>query len=191
MKSVQMTLSVMMPGFGHVLSGRVTKGVILWALFSALVVGSFARAVVLGYSASADWLFTCVVIGGAAVWAYAVVDTIKFTYGLGRRPDPEQLDALCRAGMTHYIRDELDEAADWFRQAERLSRRDPCVQLSLATVHELQGNRRAARCALRRCARFDEQGAWTDDIDELWAKLKLGPQQRCAPAEGALTPDAP
>ena len=167
-----MALSIVMPGFGHVLSGRVTKGVILWALFSALLVGSFARAVVLGYHASADWLFTCVTLGAGALWAYAVVDTIEFTYGLGRRPDPEQLDALFRAGMAHYIRDELDEAADLFRQAEKLSRRDPYVQLNLATVHALQGDHRAARRALRRCVRLDEQGAWTDDIDELYARLE-------------------
>ena len=171
MNFAQVALSVIMPGFGHVLSGRVAKGVVLWALFLLPVVAGAARAVVLDSNPGDDALFWCSLVAAGAVWAHAVVDAIDFTYGLGPQPDPEQVDDLLRVGMTHLMRDELGPALGVFRRAAKMARRDPFVQVNLATLYALTGQVRAAARALRRCERLDEEGKWTDDVEALAASL--------------------
>lgn len=172
-KRIQLVLTVLLPGSGHILSGRVSRGVILWALFFVAILGSAARVVVLNYAALSDWVLACLTITAAGVWAHAIVDFTDFTFGLGRRPDPDEVEALFRAGLIHYIRDELDEAAAQFSQAAKVTRRNPDAHVNLAHVYALQGDVRAARRSLRRCVRFDEEGQWADDVETLEARLKV------------------
>jgi len=58
-----------------------------------------------------------------------------------------------------------------FRRAAKMARRDPFVQVNLATLYALTGQVRAAARALRRCERLDEEGKWTDDVEALAASL--------------------
>ena len=171
-KRLQLVLTVLLPGSGHILSGRVSRGVILWALFLAAILGRAACVVVLNHDATSDRVLTCLTVAAAGVWAHAIVDFADLAYGLGRQPDADEVDALFRSGMVHYIRDELDEAAAQFTEAAKLTRRNPDAHINLAHVQALQGDLRAAQRSLRRCARFDEEGKWTDDANTLLENLK-------------------
>jgi len=146
--------------------------VALWALFFVAILGGTVRVLLKNYDVSSDCLLACLTVAAAGVWAHAIVDLADLTYGLGRRADPDEVDALFRAGMIHYIRDELDQAAAQFTEAAKQTPREPDAHVNLAHVHALLGDARAAKRSLRRCLRFDEEGKWADDVEVLEERLR-------------------
>ncbi len=181
MNSATIVLLSFIPGFGHMFSGRLTKGGMIWGMFMTFALLAYVRGLTLKAPAATDWLFMAFLIAGGVTWAWSIVDALDFTFGLGRQPDPDEVDRLMRAGLVSYMRNDLDAAAERLRQAARLMPREPAVAMHLATIALTQANASAAKRALRRCDSLDEMGYWTFDIDVLRRRLSGKPPDDSAP----------
>jgi len=167
MNPASIILLSFIPGFGHMLSGRLTKGGTIWGMFMTFAIMAYVRGLTLKTPASTDWLFMAFLIAGGVTWAWSIVDALDFTYGLGKRADPDEVDRLMLAGLVSYMRNDLDAAAEHLRQARRLTPREPAIAMHLATIALAQSDASAAKRAFRRCDSLDEKGYWTFDLNVL------------------------
>ncbi len=172
MKAAPVILSIIMPGFGHLWSGRVAKGALAWAAFLGFALMAYVRGLTLKRGAAGDAAFAALLAAAGAVWAWAIVDALDFTYGLGAHADPDEVDDWLRAGVAALLRGDAEEAVSALERARRLAPREPAAALHLAEAAWVKGDKRKALRALRRCRRLDEGGEWAYDMEELYHRIR-------------------
>lgn len=191
---IPILLSALLPGMGHIATGRVLKGIAVFFLFGFALDGwvySRAAAVLpperslLGPAA----LRNASLALGSLLWAYAVLDTAAIA--LRRRRIAAKAEAATghiRDALAAYLRNEPQAALASLRAALRINDQDPDALFYLGAIHASLGQARQARKALHKCIRYDHGGKWDAQAqDQLLALEPREPERRPAPPAPAET----
>lgn len=163
---VPVCLSMVLPGAGHLAAGRPARGILIFFLFGFAVDGwIYSQAASVLPPTHTPVSLPLIRYGalalGAALWAFAVFDTVSLA--LRRRriaAKAEAADAHVREALVAYLRSDLDAAVQQLRAALRINDQDPDALFHLGVVYAGMGQPRKARRALRQCIRYDHDGKW-------------------------------
>ena len=160
--------SALLPGAGHVISGRQLKGIFIAFVFALALMTAVFRVFVRWPEASllGDPTFLLAAVAGVALWIWAFLDLFKALFGFRRTAPRPQVDQHLRQGTTHYLRGELQEAERELTLAANLAPRDVDVRIHLARVYRAIGLKRKCRRLLRKCRALDTEEKWAAEIEE-------------------------
>ncbi len=184
-------VSLALPGIGHIVAGRVLKGILLFFLFGFAVDGwvySQAASVLPREQAllSLPAMRNGSLALGGLLWAFAVFDTAAIA--LRRRriaAKAEAADGHFRSALAAYLRNDYEAALKSLRAALRINDHDPDAYFHLGVIYASLGQPRKARKALRLCIRHDHDGKWDAQAQDQLQALEPPPASRPAPVPPA------
>jgi len=163
--------SIILPGLGQMLLGRVARGAMLLITFGVCVdVGLFAQFYLHALPAARRALTLGPYALAALVWLYGIVDAVRLTL-----PDVEDVrrrrDEHFRRGLLHFLKDELGEAEAEFGRAIQLDPDDVDARYHLALTLKAADDPKRARRAFRRCREADEHNKWARETEQRLREL--------------------
>jgi len=160
--------SALLPGAGHIISGRQLKGIFIAFVFALALMMAVFRVFVQWPEASVigDQTFLLAAVAGFAVWWWAFLDLFQALFGFRRTAPRSEVDQHLRQGTTHYLRGELQEAERELTLAAKLAPRDVDVRIHLARVYRDIGLKTKYRRLLRKCRSLDTEEKWAAEIEE-------------------------
>ena len=165
--------SLILPGVGQVLRGRIAVGI-------AFFVGFVALLDVFAYAAfrtppAAEWQIATVLGCLCLVWFGCQAHLGYLLYGLDPNRDAERKELAFHEGLRYYLRDELPEAIRQFESVLRMDRFDRDAHFHLGVCLSRGGSyRRAIRC-FKKCIEFDDDRKWAGEVAE---EIHKAEQQR-------------
>ena len=168
MRTFAIVASALLPGAGHIISGRQLKGIFIAFVFALALMLAVFRLFVLWPESSAigDKTFLLSAGAGAATWLWAFADLFNALFGFRRTAPRPEVDQHLRQGTTHYLRGELQDAERELTLAARLAPRDADVRIHLARVYRAIGLKAKYRRMLRKCRSLDIEEKWAAEIEE-------------------------
>ncbi|MBI4712576.1 MAG: hypothetical protein HY762_04655 [Planctomycetes bacterium] len=162
MKLLALLLSVFLPGLGQVWLSRYRRGI---ALFFSVVILLDLALVIIPFSVPS--LSAIIFI----LWAFAVIiyiynlnDIIWVVFLRERRSLAEKKKPLFQEGVKFYLANNLDNAAESFRQVLKLDRDDIDVMFYLALVYKNMGKHGNGRRMFNKCSNLDLNNKWKQQI---------------------------
>jgi hypothetical protein len=180
MRLLAMIVSALLPGAGHIVTGRQFKGILIAFAYVLAVMVALLRIFLVWPEGSiaTDGAFLLSAGAGLTLWVLAFLDRYGALYGF-RRPAPRwEVDRHLRQGVIHHLRGELPEAEQELALAVKLAPRDVDVQMHLARVYRDSGLKKKCRRLLKKCRWLDEEQKWTAEIEEGLANLKKSRGQK-------------
>ncbi len=154
--------------WGYLRTGRVARGAALmvggWVLADVALLARFA------YDHQGG-VYLCALLG---MQVYSLVEFTLFVVRrwLRRRPAARDRRAsLYRQAVTHYVRNELDQAEQLQRQLMRADPWDVDVAVALGCLLVRRGEPRRARRTLRAASALDRDARYVDVIREELARV--------------------
>ena len=174
MPKLPILVSVVIPGLGHVLLDRCVQGVLIFLLYlltlDALVLtaGPYGKDPTSGLSR----LGKAPVGAAVLVWAWAIGSSAYIGWRRRRIAETIGEDKYIREGLTHYLRDELDRAADRFVAALEINESDVDALFHLAMTYKAMRMAKEAVKTLRDCRTLDLAKKWEWEIQRELAALE-------------------
>lgn len=99
-------VSMLLPGAGHILTGRQLKGSLLTFLYALAVMSVLFRIFVVcpEGAIARDAAFYAAVGASLAIWWWAFLDLFFLLFGFHRTAPRSQIDQHLRQGTVHYLR---------------------------------------------------------------------------------------
>ena len=168
MRIFAIVVSALLPGAGHIISGRQLKGVFIAFVFALALMLALSRIFVVWPEGSlfGDTTFLLAAAGGFAVWLWAFLDLFRALFGFRRTAPRSEVDQHLRQGAAHYLRGELQDAERELALAAELAPRDVDVRIHLARVYRAVGQKGKYRRLLRKCRALDTDEKWAAEIEE-------------------------
>jgi tetratricopeptide (TPR) repeat protein len=138
----------------------------LFAVFGLAIDGVLLGLYGPVFGASADSLIVGAGLFAILLWGYGLYDVWRKTFGRLREGLRAEEAKHFRAGLVHYLGENLDEATREFLFVLRLDDEDIDALFYLAMTHQRAGRYPHARRLFRKCQALDVWGKWTDEIGQ-------------------------
>ena len=169
--------SLILPGIGHILLGRIALGVAFF-LGVVVVMNVYAWEVFRMMAPAREWQGKALLGGLCLLWGGCQAHVIWLLYIANPARHAARREEAFREGLRHYMRDEFADAISRFEEVLRIERFDFDAWFHMGVCHSRAGNyRRAVRC-LKKCVEFDEERKWATEVAQEMQKARAARKQK-------------
>ena len=172
--------SLILPGIGHVVRGRIAVGVAFF-LGVVVVTNVYAWAAFRVMPPAPEWQRDLLVGGLCLLWAGCQAHLLWLLYIANPARHAARREEAFREGLEHYVRNELADAIGRFDEALRIERFDCDAWFHLGVCHSRAGGyRRAVRC-FKKCTEFDDERKWGEEVAQEMRKAQAARKKKPQP----------
>jgi len=172
--------SLVLPGVGHILRGRITVGV---AFFAGVIVLLNLLAYVVFRPApdGPEQQAAVLVCGLSALWLGCQAHLAYLLYGVNPAKYARQKEDIFHEGLRHYVRDELADAIRRFEDVLRFESFDYDAYFYLGLCHRSAGRHKSAVRCFKKCVEFDDDQKWAAEVAQELAKARAARKAKAKP----------
>ncbi|MCZ6602740.1 MAG: tetratricopeptide repeat protein [Planctomycetota bacterium] len=148
------------PGVGHVLLDRHPIGVYLFTVFAVSANGALVGARLWVNREHQFFILLLSTLGLLLVYPHAFVSIWRLTFGVNEVAKAGARAERLKQAVSHYLKGQLDDAAEILRKLLRQDELDVDCLFYLAMIHRDRGDRTKAVRAYRRCAALNGKWKW-------------------------------
>ncbi|MCE9581234.1 MAG: tetratricopeptide repeat protein [Planctomycetes bacterium] len=150
------------PGAGHVVVGRISRGVWLFAWF-AFFANAAAVAPIFAALGARVSPIGCAVAAGV-IWLYAALDLLRILIWRHRKALEEKKREKFLSAFGYYLRGEYSRARAKLRAVLKLDRDDPDAHFHMAMTYKRDGMPRLAKKHFRKSLVLDPWRKWQEEV---------------------------
>lgn len=155
-------IGFLLPGVGHVVLGRISRGLWLFVWF-ALFANAIAMApVITALGPRVDPRGPAVAAG--IVWLYAALDLLRILVWRRRKALEERKRERFLSAFGYYLRGEYARARARLRSVLRIDRDDPDAHFHIGMTYKREGMPRLAKKHFRKALSLDPWRKWQEEV---------------------------
>ena len=152
-------LSVILPGLGQAVEGRLFRGLLLLAIASIGINLTVMGIVVFEGDTGKSMLSWGLGTFGV-IWVLSLIEMFHFRHTNDARKHEPELARHLQNAMGYYLARDLEKARDELKAMLRLAPHDIEAHMYLASVYREMGDRKKALATFHKVALLDENGKW-------------------------------
>ena len=155
-------LGFLVPGIGHVMLGRIGRGLWFFVWF-AFFANATAISPILGTLGTRVDPRGCAVAAGV-IWLYSTLDLLRILVWRRRKALDERKRERFLSAFGYYLRGEYPRARIKLRSVLKLDRDDPDAHFHIGMTYKREGMPRLAKRHFRKALVLDPWRKWETDV---------------------------
>lgn len=155
------------PGLGHILTGRYIRGYIFFFSFLIFIDLAFIILPFVLESYQINAASQAFIIAAVIIWFYSVIDIARIIWWREREIIQKRKIPLFHKVFILYLQNNLAEAEKNLRKLLKIDRDDLDTLFYLGVIYHGQGKRRRARYYFNKSLQLDETQKWQWEISKI------------------------
>ena len=163
--------NVVIAGTGHILAGRVRKGMVIAFAYLLFLDGMFVVGSQIYLGGASKYIQSTSIALAAVVWFYGNVSYVRFAFFSDYDRVEARMSAQMSAGRERLFKGEFRAAREEFEEILMADVSRTVARLLAGLSREAAGDRVGARKAYSFARKLDSSGEWAFEIEEAVARL--------------------